>query len=101
MPTTVILITFQELIPALLEDDHPDDMIDEAEILGGEGEGAPQLGALYLQPVRVNVHQHLPQAALRLEEGVRRPDDVAVDAGLGQDIWGVSACSHQLDDKLF
>ncbi len=36
-----------------------------------------------------------------LEEGVRRPDDVAVDAGLGQDICGLSACSHQLDDKLF
>jgi hypothetical protein len=76
-------------------------MIDEAEILGGEGEGAPQLGALHLQPVRVNVHQHLPQAALRLEEGVRRPDNVAVDAGLGQDIWGVSVCSHQLDDNSF
>jgi hypothetical protein len=35
-----------------------------------------------------------------LEESVCRPDDVAVDAGLGQDIWGVSVCSHQLDDKF-
>jgi len=64
-------------------------MIDEAQILGGEGESALELGALHLQPVLVNVHQHLPQAALRLEQGVRRSDDVAVNAGLRQDIWRV------------